>query len=272
MSVAILLKNEYIKTTRRLAFVVTVSLFLFMSLMVNISNLQDALRHPERGGYGLPQAWPGMLDDVGVMAMFFAAVILILLVAAEFAWKTARQNVIDGLSKNQWFAAKLLLAVAICILFELLVLGVGGTFAASVSFTQFARPQDWKMMGAFTLTMFGFASTALMLSVLLRNAGSALAVLFVWLAVIEKLVTLILMKINREWVVIGERLPFKVFTDLLSEYNWNPAAFERAVAAARKAHRPLPQVADVHALYWFAVGYIALFTMVAYWSYRQRDL
>lgn len=272
MSVGLLLKNEYIKTTRRLAFVVSVSFYMFLLFMVNMSNMQDALRRG-KGGYGLPQAWPSLLNEAGIMSLFFAAIVIMLLTGAEFTWKTARQNVIDGLSKNQWFVGKVMLTLGICLLFELLVLGMGGTFAASVSFTQFARPQDFKMMGAFTLAMLGFASTALMLSVMLRNAGSALAVMFVWLAVIENLLSMILIKINKDLWVVARKLPFKVFTDLLDENYWNPEAFQRAVENARKLHRPPPiRIEDVHALYWFAAGYIVLFAVIAYGSYRRRDL
>ena len=64
-----------------------------------------------------------------MVGFIFAAVLVILLVAAEFGWRTARQNVIDGLSKTQWFAAKVLLLPLLTALFLALRVLVGGTLA-----------------------------------------------------------------------------------------------------------------------------------------------
>jgi ABC-type transport system involved in multi-copper enzyme maturation permease subunit len=47
--------------------------------------------------------------QLNVLPAFFLAVTLVMLVTSEFSWRTARQNVIDGLSKEQFFAAKVLM-------------------------------------------------------------------------------------------------------------------------------------------------------------------
>jgi hypothetical protein len=48
-----------------------------------------------------------------------------MLVTSEFTWRTARQNVIDGLSKEQFFAAKWLMTMMVTIAFIIVPFAVG---------------------------------------------------------------------------------------------------------------------------------------------------
>ncbi|MBK9980304.1 MAG: hypothetical protein IPP20_20760 [Gemmatimonadetes bacterium] len=65
----------------------------------------------------------------GVLAAFFASIVLILLVSSEFTWRTSRQNVIDGLSKEEFFGAKLFLLPGVGLFFFIVMVLVAGGFA-----------------------------------------------------------------------------------------------------------------------------------------------
>jgi hypothetical protein len=49
------------------------------------------------------------------IASIFGVVLIVLMVCNEFGWKTSRQNIIDGLSKPQWFAGKALLIPTVAV-------------------------------------------------------------------------------------------------------------------------------------------------------------
>lgn len=271
MSVGMLLKGEYIKTSKRFAFVVTA---LFLAAVVVIERGSDYLQAPKPGRVkpGLPEAWTQIMSGPAQMSMFFGAVLIMLLVAAEFSWRTARQNVIDGMSKRQWFISKLLLMLAICMLFQLIVLGIGAAFAATQPITAFVRPIDVRMMAAYTLCIAGFTSVAFMLAITVRSAGPALGVFLLWTSLIENLVPIILEKIHKGWGHAGAYFPVTLFGDMLESPNWDPARYAQVAALAQKMGRSLPEPVDLTPFVWAGIGYVILFVAVSYLSFMKRDL
>src|SRR5690606_11850382 len=106
--IGVLFRTEMIKVRRRPAFWVAVLALLAALALTYGIRLHASVKHG-RTPAPLPEAWEGILLGTGPLPALLAAVALILLTASEFSWRTARQNVIDGLSKNEWFLAKLLL-------------------------------------------------------------------------------------------------------------------------------------------------------------------
>ena len=117
MILQVLLKNEFIKTSRRLAFWVTLGMWALMNTMGWGGNWWRARNNPERT-FGLPDAWGEIFEfEMVMMCMVFGCAVMILLVSNEFSWRTARQNVIDGLTKEQFFLAKLLTLPLVALVF-----------------------------------------------------------------------------------------------------------------------------------------------------------
>ncbi len=276
-TVGTLLRNEMIKTTKRPATVVTLGLFAFVLCMIAGSSYYQALVHPDRGTFVLPTGWPGLLDDPGVPSAFFAAILVILLVDSEFSWRTARQNVIDGLTKEQWFGGKLMLFAAVCLSCFALHLLVTGTVAAYGSLHiaggigTLARGSDLRMMGADLLMVTGLGSIALLAAFAARNSGPAMALFFFYLALGEKLLGLVLSRLGTAASAIPF-LPMKLFTSVVEPARWDPAAFQKAVAAAAKHGNPPPAFSDTRLLVWIGIAEIALFLTAAFLVYRRRDL
>ncbi|MDX1579567.1 MAG: hypothetical protein R3266_13870, partial [Gemmatimonadota bacterium] len=101
---AVLLRNEWFKTRKRLAFWLTLGFFAFITTMDNGEELFD-----DEPTFYLPEAWSSIFSDQSVLLVIFGCIAVIMLAASEFSWRTARQNVIDGLSKTQWFWGKYML-------------------------------------------------------------------------------------------------------------------------------------------------------------------
>ena len=101
-------RSEMRKMWKRPATWVTLGLFGLMTVADLIGEYRRARKDPD-DPFFLPDAWSQILGEEVMVGFIFASVLVILLVAAEFSWRTARQNVIDGLSKTQWYWAKVLL-------------------------------------------------------------------------------------------------------------------------------------------------------------------
>jgi hypothetical protein len=277
-TVGALFRNEMIKTTRRPATAVTLGLFTFVLCMIAGSSFYQALVHPDRASFVLPTAWPGLLDDPGVPSAFFAAILIILLVDSEFSWRTARQNVIDGLTKEGWFGGKLMLFAAVCLGFFALHLLVTGTVAAYGSFhiaggiRTLARGSDLRMMGADLLMVSGLGSVAMLAAFATRSSGPAMGLFFFYVALGEKLLGLVLSQIGGAAASVIPFLPMKLFTSVEEPARWDPAALQRALEAAAKHGRPAPDFGNTTLLVWIAVAEIVVFLALTFLVYRRRDL
>lgn len=112
MKIATLLRIEFIKFVRRRAFWVTLVFMALVSSIVIIGTFVQGRRGDGPPFVG-PYAWAMAGGALNVMPAFFLALALVMLVTSEFSWRTARQNVIDGLSKEQFFAAKVLMMLLV---------------------------------------------------------------------------------------------------------------------------------------------------------------
>ena len=105
---------EWFKLRRRLA---TWGVYIaFLTLTIFILGVPFYSARTHRGEYwGFPEAWEAILTLGAPIASVFGAVLVALTVSSEFEWKTSRQNIIDGLSKDDWFFGKLWLIPGICL-------------------------------------------------------------------------------------------------------------------------------------------------------------
>lgn len=162
MMFGMLFRNESIKTFKRPAFWVTYGFFLFIMTMEFGSDYFNARSDPERT-FDLPGSWQSILGNNTDVALIFGSVLILLLIASEFSWRTARQNVIDGLSKEQFFLAKLLVVPLIGLLFIGGQVLVGTTFALlGTDFSTLTEPLitrvQWSALGGFYLAFLGYGS------------------------------------------------------------------------------------------------------------------
>ena len=119
MKIGTLLRIEYIKTVRRQAFWVAIAFLALISVLVVVSGFREGQR-----GFSAPFvppfSWAMTAAQMNLVPTVFLALTIVMLVTSEYSWRTARQNVIDGLSKEQFFAAKWLMAMMVTIAFIML--------------------------------------------------------------------------------------------------------------------------------------------------------
>jgi ABC-type transport system involved in multi-copper enzyme maturation permease subunit len=214
------------------------------------------------------------------MSMFlliFGCVCLIMLISSEFSWRTARQNVIDGASKSQWFVGKAMLVPLIGILFLAanvlfaLTFGLMGTDLAVASGSVLPIGV-FKACGGLLLAFLSVGGLALFISLAVRGGGGAMAVWFLWILPVEQLI--IPMTLGRI-DALSEYLqwqPFLAAQRMFDFSNYDSAAYDRLVAAAQTAERPIPPVPDLGVALWVNAGWAVLFFVGAFLMFRRRDL
>ena len=264
--------NEVLKARKRRAFWVAVVLFLVPLVGETVDNVRREFADPERS-FSLPDDWIGILAYPTNAGPYFLGVLMILLFAPEFRWRTARQNIIDGMSKDRFFAGKLMVLGVLVALFFALSVGVGGVAALlspGDSGPTLIRGVDLSLFGGHALGLTLFGSAALMLAATLRASGPAMGILVVYTA-LEGFAAFLLNRFE-SLQSVPEFLPHRVFrtvispglhyTDVLAEINVDRAA----------NGRPSLEYLDLGVLVAVALSYIAAFLAIAYLAMRKRDL
>ncbi|MEM7414089.1 MAG: ABC transporter permease [Gemmatimonadota bacterium] len=272
---AVLLRNEWFKARHRLAFVVTLGMYVFINTMTHGQSAYDALQREDRE-FGLPDAWSAMFGGDSILLLIFASIAIIMLTSSEFTWRTSRQNVIDGVGKMQWFWGKVILLVLVGIVFlaSKLVVGV----AAAMIGTDFSAGEQifplsaFAASGALLIAYLNAGGLALLVSLSARAAGPAMALWFFWITMGEQLLPAILGRIAPSLQPAFAYLPFAATQQVLGFALFDERRREQIIAGAAEAGQAAPDFADP--MLWTAVnaGWAILFLTVAYLIFRKRDL
>ncbi len=271
---SVLLRIEWLKTVKRRAFWVAVAVFAAFAALPAIERVRNAHSDPN-AVYALPDSWPDILGTANGVGPLFVGVLMILLFAPEFTWRTARQNVIDGLSKERFCAGKLVVLAGLVLFFmaTTVLIGVGSTMLSpGAGGPGFIRSSDLSYMSGLALGMLVFGSAGMILSAHLRSSGSALAILLLYLFVEEAIARLMLGTGREALRGASEFLPFNLVEDLGDDLAHYPEVL--AEVNADRAERGLTPLAflDVGVLAVAALTYSASFLGRAFLSMRKRDL
>ena len=157
---------------------------------------------------------------------------MILLFAPEFSWRTARQNVIDGLSKKRFY-------------FNYLI--------------------------AYVLGLLLWGSAAFMLAALLRSSGAAMGIMFVYL-LLEQLLSRLMTEFSQALGPATDFLPAEVHTTLADPRLHYPQILAEENAMRVEQGRPLLEFHDFELLAGLTLAFSAVFLITAFLSMRKRDL
>jgi len=269
-----LARNEWMKTRKRPVFYVTLALFVFIDLLGFGYNLREALKADD-GSFALPGQWIQILGEASNVALIFASVVVLLVVANEFSWRTARQNVIDGLTRTEWYWGKALAAVMIASIFASIHVAVGGGLAlvgtsagADGLFTGIHAAN----LAGLLFAALGYAAVALLVATLVRSAGAAMAIWFFYTVIAEDLLRA---GIGRVWEAARPVLafaPVQTFQRVHDPLMYDPSALAEATARALEAGRPPPEVGEPIVVMGAAVGWILGLTVLGWLIFRRRDL
>ncbi|HEX6135220.1 MAG TPA: ABC transporter permease [Longimicrobiales bacterium] len=269
-----LLDIEWFKARHRAVFWVTSGFFVSMFLLfLGITQYRHAAGLDERP-FSLPRDWLDLLRGPGGLGVLLITVAVVLLVASERTWRTQRQNVIDGLSRGQFFTGKLLLALLLVLIYWITPIVTGLVFAifdGRPGYTDGTGPLLPVAMlhayGGFFVHLIATAAQAFMFAIIASSSGSALALTFVF-SIAQMPIFLLLSSRAEYWIAVARRAPTMVFDQLTNPAIWDPDRLAQ-LNEARQGLPPLLPGAEAIAL---ALGYTALFVGIAWLAFRHRDL
>ncbi len=276
-TLSVLLRIEVLKAVKRRAFWVAVGIFAAFNAASAIVRIRDARLYPEDPfvpPFALPDSWSTILGESIMVGPFFVAVLMILLFAPEFTWRTGRQNVIDGLSKKRLYAGKIVVLAGLVLLFlaiPILIGGGGALVSPNEGGPVLVRSMDFGYMGGYFLVLLLFGSAALMLAALIRSSGPALGILLLYI-IVEELMSGLMSRVGEALRDATKYLPLNVFEDLGDDLVHYPERLA-AVNESRVAQGLAPlEFLDVEVLAIAALAYSAIFVVIAFVSIHRRDL
>ncbi len=266
----VLLRIEVLKAVKRPAFWVTLGVFAVFNAMATV------VRPGRRADlvFVLPDAWRHMIEPAIALGPAFLASLMILLLAPEFRWRTARQNVIDGLGKDQFHWGKILVLASLVTLFFVtpLVIGVLDAEASpDAGGAAFAEPTDLNYMLGYVTALLLWGSAGFMLAALVRAAGPALGLLFVYFIGEQILVSQVRGWLNLQGSVL-DYLPVSLYTTIMDAKLYYPLELARDNERRATIGMDALVLPDVWIPLAAATVYAVLFLGLAYVTMRRRDL
>lgn len=170
--------------------------------------------------FGFPKVWQTTSYYSGLL-LLLPGLLLLILITNEFAYRTHRQNIIDGISRIKFTQVKLLMGVITALICTILVFITALIFGLIVNSGSFSF-DGIQNIGYFFLKALTYNFLAILIGVLVRKTGFAIAVFFIY-TVVENGISLMLyvysIKIKKDQNIdlgnMGNYLPMNASDGLL---------------------------------------------------------
>ena len=257
-----MLLSEWLKLRTYAPFWVLIALYAVslsgvvgVAVYLDYEGMQQANLAGLLGGHPVfqyPAAWQ-MVSYLASYLQFIPALLVILTTTNEFSFRTHRQNILDGWSRNQFLGAKLAVVAALTV-FPTVTVAALTLIAAGIN-KQIPSPNGLEQLAAFALQTLVYQLFALLTAMVLRRAALAMAAFLLYSVILERIVFGLLC-----WKApaISYYLPLTAAnTVLLPPYT-----------------REIPGVTlpDTYLLAAAAAGYGLLFVGVLWLKLRREDL
>lgn len=139
--------------------------------------------------YSFPFVWQNLAFFAGFLKIFLALIVLFF-ITNEFTNKTIRQNIMNGMSRNQFIMSKLIFvallsfASAFILFISGLILGI--TYTANLSFDLIT--QKAVFIPAYFIEIMTFSTLAMLIAFLVQRSVLAIGALALYFYVIEPII------------------------------------------------------------------------------------
>ncbi len=182
-----LLKIEWLKIKSYTGFILLTSFFALGVVATNYivyafkKDVVDKVQGSQILFSGSPFDFDMVWQSVSYYSSFFLmlpALLMVILISNEFTFKTHRQNIIDGWSRSEFLKVKIALALLLAIASTLVVVLTSLIFGA-LSGTSFSL-HGFQNVGYFLLKAITYNMVAILISLLTKRSGVAIAVFFIY--------------------------------------------------------------------------------------------
>ncbi|MBS7233109.1 ABC transporter permease [Flavobacterium psychroterrae] len=166
--------------------VLTLTYFILLSFIALIASIKFDIgpfkfHFAEMGIFNFPYIWH-FNTYVAALLKFFLAIVIVSMMANEYSYGTLKQNLIDGLSKQEFILSKFLTVVLFALISTIFVfvmsLILGYSFSSYTEFDVVFMDLDYLL--AFFVKLTAFFSFCLFLGILVKRSAFALGFLLVW--------------------------------------------------------------------------------------------
>ena len=188
----------------RSSVLLIVAYFFFLTLIATVAAIKFDIgpiefHLAEQGIFNFPFVWH-FNTFIAALFKFFLAVVIVSMISNEYSNRTLKQNLIDGLSKKEFIASKVIMVAAFSALSTLFVFVISAILGALYSdYTEWSLVlTELEFLGLFFVKLFGFFSLCLFLGMLIKRSAFALGALIV--------------------LLIGEQIAYGLGGELLAKY------------------------------------------------------
>jgi hypothetical protein len=226
-----------------------------------------------KGLYQFPNIW-GFFPWVASWFNIFLTIVLITLVGNEFSYRTFRQNVIDGLSRNDLVHSKLILIFTIAIYTFLMVLiaviAFGLIFSNDFSFDLMIDKSYLILI--YFIQAIGYMTLGLFFALIFRNTALSIILFLVYFPV-EGIIRLFFKAEARRYFplkIISNLTPRPEVLTMASEKEYTTASGTSSLDFSEMGL--LPENLPLGITVILAAGYIGFFIGMAYLLMNKRSL
>ena len=258
-----LLKIEYAKVKNYNTFWVILAIYAVLVPLTffGIGQVDFPFLPSDSSLFGFPTIW-GFLTWTASWWNILLGVLIVVLVCNDIAFKTQRQNIIDGMSRSQYILGKFYFFILLALAVSLYTFLIGLIFGSVTS-----NPANMfggiEAIPIYFVQTLGYFAFAFFWAVLVRKPAISI-VLFVVIIMLDDLLLLPLSEFNLSQffptVTISDLTPFPFFKELF------------AMAAAEDPNFEAPFVLSQLMSTILSVVYLLGFVLFGYMSLKRRDL
>jgi ABC-2 type transport system permease protein len=216
----------------------------------------------DQGFLDFPQIW-NFLTYFTALLKIFLGLIVIFTISNEFTSKMFKQNIIDGLSRKEFLASKVLTITVLSLLSTLVIvlmgLILGFSFSKSTELNAIFK-ESYFVFGYF-LKLFTFLTFLLFITVLLKRVVFVFLTFFVWW-IFEVILTIIeyQSRIVEKFDAMGNRINV-IKPDLITD-------FLPLNTMSKLVEEPFQRIQFVESItggeFTFEIPYLAILTAITY--------
>ena len=220
-------------------------------------NGQSILGNP----FSFPNVWITVPYNAG-MLLFMPAILIITLLTNEYTYRTHRQNIIDGWSRSRFIYVKLVEILILTVFVTFIVTGTCIFFGILTAAAKQPSPgwEQFRFILYFFVEMLDYSLIAFLIAMLVRRAGLAIGIFFLYMIFEQFVVSLLRNKYQQTWV---NYLPEEVTDRLI------PQPF------ARKLIKPEnTKIWESHVTIYLTVAviYVVTYIIIVSRRFRKTDL
>lgn len=205
--------------------------------------------------YSFPAIW-GNFGFWASIFILFPSILMIILTANEYGFRTHRQNVIDGWSRLQSFHAKCLMVVVLALVSTIYMFITATVMGISISGGTTFFTNEIEKVGYFFLLSLNYLGFAFFITTLIRKSGLSIGLFLLYSLIIENMLKGIL-----NW-----KLPIKAGNLLALQASDELLPFPFLKTAAAMIPGTQPQIPDygyvIATICWLVVYYVVGRTII----------